>query len=158
MAETKNETAPKAAEADQSELLKSLLARVEAAEARAAAAEAKASVTAPDTPAKKRLAKTKANSHRATRRGYVKGELFDEGEIIPPDVVVSDEWMEEIEGNGRRARAMQEALDPSPKDVDLTQVGVAGLKAMAAERGINPKGLSEADLIAAINAEREPTI
>jgi hypothetical protein len=54
------------------------------------------------------------------------------------------------------AGALEEALDPIQKDADLTQVGMPGLKAMAAERGINSKGLSEKDLIAAIKAKDDP--
>lgn len=163
MAETK-EAAPKAAETNDNtaELIKALTARVEAAEARADAAE-KTSKVAPaaasDAPAKpKRLTKTKVGSHRATRRGYVHGEIIEEGKPVPADTVISDEWMEETEGSGRRARAVAEAHQDHPTDVDLTKLEKAALQAMAAERGVNVGGLSREDLIAAIRAEREPTI
>jgi hypothetical protein len=107
---------------------------------------------------------TGADTHRATERGYAipdgtnAGQLIEDGDMIPANVPVGS-WMEPVKGKDRAlAGAVAEALDESPKDVDLTQVGVPGLKAMAAERGINPKGLSEADLITAIKAEREKTI
>lgn len=108
---------------------------------------------------------TGANTHRATQRGYAipenteAGILVEEGEIVPADVAVSDEWMEPIAAKDRRlARAVEEAQDESPKDADLTALSKSALQAMAAERGINVKGLSSEDLITAIRAEREPTI
>lgn len=102
------------------------------------------------------------NTHRATQRGFAvdpktgAGVLVEEGEIVPADQPVSTEWMEPIKGNKALAAALDEALDPTPKDADLTQVGMPGLKAMAAERGINSKGLSEKDLITAIKAKDDP--
>jgi hypothetical protein len=111
----------------------------------------------------KKIARTGENSHRATGRGYAMpdgtgaGQLIEEGDILPADVPVSDEWMVKIAASDRRrAAAVAQARDPSPRDADLTQLGLPGLGAMAAERGIDPKGLSEADMIAAIRAEREP--
>lgn len=144
--------------------MQALLARVEAAEkaaaeakADAAAARSAAPVAANDAP-KKRLKMTKPGGHRAIRRGYVKGEIIEEGQLVPGDVVVSDEWMEPVDGSSRLARAIYEATAEHPGDVDLTQVGLPGLRAMAAERGINPGKLTEAQLITAIKAEREDTI
>lgn len=109
------------------------------------------------------MKKTGDNTHRATQRGYAidptsnAGVLVEEGEIVPADQPVSEIWMEPIKkADAKLAAAMEEALDPTPKDVDLTQVGMPGLKAMAAERHINPKGLSEAQLIDAIKAKDDP--
>lgn len=53
--------------------------------------------------------------------------------------------------------AAAQASDNAVTDVDLTQVGLPGLKAMAAERHIDPKGLSEDALITAIKAWNDPT-
>lgn len=98
---------------------------------------------------------TTAISHRATERGYAGGELVEPGALVPAGTPVGS-WMEPIKKSDQAlARAVEEAQDPFNRDVDLTQVGLPGLKAMAAERGINVKGLSEADLIAAIKAEAE---
>lgn len=102
--------------------------------------------------------KTGANTHRAVQRGYAGGILIEEGEFVPADVPVGS-WMEPIAPKDRKlARAVQEAQDESPKDVDLTALNKSALQAMAAERGINVDGLSKDDLITAIKAEREPTI
>lgn len=113
----------------------------------------------------KKAAKTGTNTHRATMRGYAiqvgegSGVLVEEGEIVPPNVPVSDEWMEKLDkGEAKVAGAVAEAQDENPKDVDLTALSKSALEAMAAERGINVKGLSKDDLITAIKAEREPTI
>lgn len=166
MADTKQDTPAAEAKApDQSELIAALTARVEAAEKAAAEAKEVAIAKAAnpsaeheaDKPKAKRHALTKANSHRATRRGYVKGVLIEENAVVPADVPVSDEWMVPNKG-AKLARAIDEAQDPSPKDVDYTQVGMPGLKVIAAMKGINPEGLSEDDLITAIKAEREATI
>lgn len=104
--------------------------------------------------------KTGANTHRATERGYAEGQLIEEGDIIPAGVVIADAdddggWMEKIKGNKDLAAAVEEALDPHPKDVDMTALSKPALEAMAAERGINAGGLSKADLITAIAAARE---
>jgi hypothetical protein len=98
-------------------------------------------------------------THRATQRGYAAGQLIEEGEFVPEDVPVSDEWMEPLDKKeAKLTAAVNEAQDESPKDTDLTQLSKQALEAMAAERGVNVGGLSKADLITAIKAEREPTI
>ncbi len=136
----------------------------------AAVARALASRNHPDVkrdPANYDL--TGADTHRATQRGYAipqtdpaearAGVLVEQGEIIPANVPISDTWMEEIEAKGRkRAKAVQEAQAEHPGDTDLTALPKAALQAMAAERGVNVDGLTKDDLIAAIRAEREPTI
>jgi hypothetical protein len=112
---------------------------------------------------------TGGNTHRATQRGYAipqtdppearAGVLVEEGEIVPANVPVSETWMEPIKKADRQlTRALEEAGDEAPKDADLTALSKSALEAMAAERGINVKGLSKDDLITAIRAEREPTI
>jgi hypothetical protein len=111
---------------------------------------------------------TGANTHRANQRGYAipqagpaegrAGILVEPGEIVPADVPVSDVWMDPIKGSRNLAAAVQEAQQDHPTDADLTQLSKPALEAMAAERGINVKGLSKDDLITAIHAEREPTI
>lgn len=116
---------------------------------------------------------TGVNTHRATQRGYAVpqpteadpspgGVLVgpdEETAIVPAGVPVSENWMEPIASKDRRmAQAVEEALDEHPKDADLTALSKSALEAMAAERGINVKGLSKEELITAIRAEREPTI
>ena len=106
--------------------------------------------------------KTGPDTHRATQLGYAidpatgAGVLVPEGDVVPADQPVSDAWMEKIGKKDRAlAGATDEALDPHPKDVDLTKLDKAALQAMAAERGINVDGLGPKDLISAINAHRE---
>lgn len=143
-----------------------LLARLEAAESRLAALDAKAAPAPATKPAPKL---TGDDTHRATQRGYAipqtdppeerGGVLVEEGELVPAKTPISTEWMEPVKrGERALAGAVEEALDPAQKDVDLTQLSKPALEAMAAERGINVGGLSKADLITAIKAEREPTI
>lgn len=103
---------------------------------------------------------TGANTHRATTSGYAKtGKdktgfvLVPAGEFVPAGNVVSEEWMEEVSKKDAKViRAAQEAEDPQPGDVDLTQLSEPALQALAAERGVNVKGLNKKDLIAAIKA------
>lgn len=114
--------------------------------------------------------KTGANTHRATRRGYAvdnetgAGTLVEEGEMVPagtPVAHVDDHengWMEPVKkGDRDLAAAIEEGMDPLPKDVDLTKLSKPALEAMAAERGINAGGLSKSDLIDAIKASDDPT-
>lgn len=147
--------------------LSAVLARLAAAEARLASMGA-APVAAPK-PAPKL---TGEGTHRATQRGYAipqtdppearAGVLVgpeDEIQIIPAKVPISEEWMEPVKkGDSRLARAVEEAGQDHPTDVDLTALNKSALQAMAAERGINVEGLTKDDLITAIKAEREPTI
>jgi hypothetical protein len=109
---------------------------------------------------------TGTNTHQATQRGYAvdpdskAGTLVEPGEMVPAGIPVSTEWMEPVaKGDRAVAAAAQEAIDPHPKDVNLTALNVAALQAMAAERGINVEQngtpLSKKDLIAAIKAARE---
>jgi hypothetical protein len=113
----------------------------------------------------KAAAKTGHDTHRATMRGYAiasgsaAGQIVEEGEIVPANVPVSEEWMEKLDKKeAKLTAAVNEAQDENPKDTDLTALSKPALEAMAAERGINVSGLSKADLITAIKAEREPTI
>lgn len=100
---------------------------------------------------------TGSNSHIATQRGYAAGQLIEEGEFVPAGVTVSDEWMDAVSAKeAKRHKAALETSDATPGDVDLTQLTVSALQAMAAERGANVKGLSKDDLIAAIKAEKDP--
>jgi hypothetical protein len=110
--------------------------------------------------------KTGSDTHRATQRGYATdpkshaGVLVEQGEMVPANIPVSDEWMEPVKKSDRAlAGAIDEANDLHPKDVDLTKLNVAALQAMAAERGINAEQdgqiLSKKDLIAAIKAHVE---
>ncbi|ODP39259.1 hypothetical protein [Sphingomonas turrisvirgatae] len=95
---------------------------------------------------------TAVNSHRASQRGYANGLLIEEGEYVPAGVPVSETWMEKVGKDDPLQRAVEEALDPQPGDVDLTRLSKAALEAKATEHGINPAGLSKDDLITAIKA------
>jgi hypothetical protein len=107
--------------------------------------------------------KTGSDTHVATQRGYAvdsktsAGLLVEPGEFVPADVPVSEEWMKPVKAGDRRLMdAVQEGLDPLPKDVDLTKLDKSALQAMAAERGINVDGLSKADLVTAVKAADDP--
>lgn len=107
-------------------------------------------------------AKTGPNTHRATERGYAvdpdsnAGVLVEEGEMVPAGIPVSETWMKPVKkGDRALAQAVGEALDPHPKDVDLTKLNLAALQALAAERGINPGSLSKKELVTAIKAAAE---
>lgn len=103
---------------------------------------------------------TGVDTHRATERGYVTdpdsgaGHLVEAGELVPAGFPVG-EWMEPVKGSKALAGAIEEAGELHPKDADLTQLSKPALEAMAAERGINVKGLSKDELITAIKAKRE---
>lgn len=108
--------------------------------------------------------KTGSETHRATERGYAvdpntgAGVLVEPGEMVPADQPVSENWMEPVKKSEQKlAGAIEEALDPLKKDVDLTKLDKAALQAMAAERGINVDGLGPKDLITAIKAADDPT-
>jgi len=106
--------------------------------------------------AEKKVTLTKADSHRATERGYAGGAVIEPGELVPPDTPVGS-WMERVDGKTDALdEAVQAALDPQPGDIDLTQLGKAALQAMAAERDIPTAGLSKEDLITAIKAHKDP--
>lgn len=99
--------------------------------------------------------KTTAASHRATERGYAGGTIVEPGDLVPEGTPVGS-WMEPVKkGEQRLARAIEEAQDPINDDVDLTALSKAALEAMAAERGINVRGLTKDELITAIKAEAE---
>ncbi len=103
-----------------------------------------------------KVKETTAGSHRATQRGYAGGELIEPGKLVPANTPVSEEWMEPTKKGGEAlARAIDEAQDMRNDDVDLTALSKPALEAMAAERGINVKGLTKDDLITAIKAEAE---
>lgn len=105
----------------------------------------------------KKVTFTKPGSHVATERGYADGVIIEPNEPVPSGIPVSENWMEPVDKNeSKLARAIDEALDPLPDDVDLTQLQPAALEALAAQKGINPKGLSKKDLITAIKAAHDP--
>lgn len=113
-----------------------------------------------------KLPRTKANSHRATMRGYAvpddsqgAGVLVEDGEIVPANVPVSDEWMVKIKGKSSAVEdAVAEAQQPLKDDPDLTQLSKQALEVLATEAGVTSvAGLSKGDLIAAINAQRDNT-
>lgn len=102
-----------------------------------------------------KAAETGAHTHKAIERGYAKGQLVEIGEFVPEGVTVSDVWMEKLsKEEARDLQVSNEATDPKPKDADLTQLTLPALQAMAAERGVNVKGLNKEKLIDAINAAR----
>lgn len=95
---------------------------------------------------------TGSNTHRANQPGYAFGQLIDTKKMVPAGVPISTVWMDEVEGSAALEKAVEEAQDAQPDDVDLTQMSKAALEAMAADHGINPGGLAKADLITAIKA------
>lgn len=102
--------------------------------------------------------RTGANTHRAIERGYAKGQLIEPGQMVPAGVVVSDRWMESLtKKEARMAEAIEQALDPQPDDVEIQNLSREALEAMAAERGIDPKGLTKKLLVDAIKANRDNT-
>lgn len=114
----------------------------------------------------KKIERTKPNSHRATQRGYAipeggAGELVEEGQTVPANVAVSDEWMEAVGGKRttaaerEMARATEEALNPQPDDIDLEQVSGDALTAHALQFGINRGKLADDKLRAAVRAARD---
>lgn len=100
----------------------------------------------------KEIELTGSNTHRANQPGYASGVLLAAGDFVPAGIPVSENWMDEVDGNAKLERAVNEALDPQPGDVDLTQLSKAALEAKAAEHGINPGGLTKPELITAIKA------
>lgn len=103
---------------------------------------------------------TGRNTHRANQRGYdsARGILYEEGDLIDPGLVVSDEWMDPVDKKDRAlAGAVEEALEPLGDIGDLNAASKPALEAMALERGINVQGLSKADLITAITAAHDNT-
>jgi hypothetical protein len=110
-----------------------------------------------------KVKRTGSNTHMATARGYAinsagAGELVEPEDIVPADVPVSDEWMRPLSKHDARLQdAVREGQDPIKRDVDYTQLTLAALQALAAERGINVEGLKKDDLITAIKAADDPT-
>jgi hypothetical protein len=122
--------------------------------------------TAEANEAHEKLPRTKANSHRATMRGYAvpdggngAGVLVEDGEIVPANVPVSDEWMAKIKKGDRALEdAVAEVQQPLKDDPDYTQLTNSALQALATEAGVtNVRGLSKDDLITAIKAARDNT-
>jgi hypothetical protein len=116
----------------------------------------------------KKVELTKQDSHRATERGYAipqrkegqdppAGELIEAGKMVPAEVPVSENWMEPVGGKAeqRLARAVEEAQDPQPDDIDLEQIKGDALTAHAARFGINRNRLADADLRKAIRAAHD---
>jgi hypothetical protein len=102
------------------------------------------------------MSETGNQTHRATERGYAKGELIEPGQFVPAGVAVSEKWMESLTPReANLQRATEEALDPQPGDVDVDALKGAALTAYAATLSINREGLSDADLRAAVRAKRE---
>ncbi len=107
-----------------------------------------------------KVEKTGSETHVAVMNGYAAGAVVEEGQFVPADTPVSDIWMKRVKASERKAvAAAAEAVDPKPKDVDLTKLGVPALQAMCATEGINVeqdgKPLTKAELIAAYNAHIE---
>lgn len=98
---------------------------------------------------------TKVGEYRATERGYAGGELIEEGVLVPAGAPLGS-WMRKADGSPALERAMDEALDPTPGDVDLTALSKPALEVMASDKGINVRGLSKDDLITAIKAAHDP--
>lgn len=98
--------------------------------------------------------KTTGNgTHRATQRGYAGGEIIEEGRLVPPGTPVSDKWMERVKKGGEElARAVEEAQDPQPDDIDLEQLEGDALTAHAAQFGINRGRLNDKNLRTAVRA------
>lgn len=107
---------------------------------------------------------TGADTHRATQRGYAipegatAGTLVEAGELVPAKVAVSDEWMERISGKEAELdRALEQALDPKPKDVNIEELKGQALTAHAASLDIDRGKLNDDDLRSAVRAKRADT-
>lgn len=104
-----------------------------------------------------RIKLTGDGTHRATQRGYAKGEVIEEGKPVPSGVPVSDKWMERTKGDTAEARAVEDVLKPHKEDPDLTKLAKPALQALATNAGVtNVEGLTRENLIAAIKAQHEP--
>jgi hypothetical protein len=98
---------------------------------------------------------TKAGEFRATERGYAGNALVEPLEPVPPGVPVGS-WMERVDGKAAEiARAVEEALDPQPDDIDLEKVKGDALTAHALTFGINRGSLSDAKLRDAVRAAHD---
>jgi len=101
---------------------------------------------------------TKANSHRATERGYAGGEIIEPGDLVPAGTPISDLWMEPLsKKEGEVARAMDEALSPNDADVNVEDLSGDALTGYAASLSINRGKLNDKDLRAAVTAKRADT-
>lgn len=100
--------------------------------------------------------KAKAGQYRAIERGYAGGNIIEAGDLVPAETPVGD-WMEKIKGtDDKLAQAVEDIQADRKDDPDLSGIGLAGLQAMAVERGVTDvKGLSKKDLITAIQATKE---
>lgn len=98
---------------------------------------------------------TKAKTYTAPHAVYTGGRMYDPGEPFTTDAPKGKEWdtISPVE------KAAAEASDPkNQQDIDYTKMSKSALEAVAAEKGVNPSGLSKDDLIDAIKAANEPAL
>jgi hypothetical protein len=104
--------------------------------------------------ADKKTRTPKSGTFRATERGYRKGVIVEPGETFEATGFTGS-WAEHLtKADARQARATEQALDPHPDDVNLTELKGDALTAYAATLNINRDGLNDKDLRAAVTAKR----
>lgn len=111
-------------------------------------------------PTAAEIAKRKPVLYRALARGYVDGDIKDEGDVF---ATTADQgsWMEKL-GKGDADDALDNAVSDTQSkikdDPDLTTFSKQALEARALELGLtSAKGLDKDDLIAAIRAASDNT-
>lgn len=91
-------------------------------------------------------------TYKATERGYVDGRIIEADQVFST-TAPKGEWMEPVRSKeSEAARAVQEAQDPKPSDIDLEKVSGDALTAYALQFGINRGRLGDDKLRDAIRA------
>lgn len=94
-------------------------------------------------------------SYTAPEGVYTGGRLYAAGEVFVTDQEPNDNW----KAVGKTEKAALDAADKTQHgDAPLEGIGLSGLRALAADKRVNHKGLSEAELITAIKAADEPAL
>lgn len=97
---------------------------------------------------------SKAKTFTAPHPVYTGGRMYAAGEPFTTDDKPGKEW----DAVDKAEKAAIEASQKQTQDVDYEGLALAALQAIAAEKGVNPKGLSKPDLITAIKAADEPRL
>lgn len=86
---------------------------------------------------------------------YTGGRMYAAGEPFVTADEPGEQWETVTKGEAAAATAAQKG---PPDDVPLDALSGDALKAFAATKGVNPKGLSDKDLRTAIAAADEPAL